>query len=191
MRLSKFVPAIIATCAMAITMMAMPGYAQDAPSQMPRGPIKTPIGSSPTDVLFSKITVSDMQKSYAFYTTVIGLKPAITLAQKEPPPPPGPDPKTWPGEIGLNFSGSFADPFFDIIPPRNGMPTRAMTNMIVIGFKVPDAAAVVRRVKDAGYEVIREAPVVGPGEMSVGMVRDPDGYRLELLQAATYPAKGQ
>jgi catechol 2,3-dioxygenase-like lactoylglutathione lyase family enzyme len=141
-------------------------------------------------VLFSKITVSDVQKSYAFYTEVIGLRPTVSTAQKEAPAPPGPDPKSWPAEIALNFSGSFADPFFDILPPRNGRPTREMTDMVVIGFKVPDAAAAIRRVKDAGYEVIRDAPAAGPGEMSIGMVRDPDGYRVEILQAATYPAKG-
>jgi predicted enzyme related to lactoylglutathione lyase len=156
---------------------------------MPRGPIKTPLGRSPSDVLFSKISVSDMHKSFEFYTKVIGLKQAISLAQNEPLPPPGLDPKTWPAEIGLNFSGSFADPFFDLIPARNQPLTRAMTDMIVVGFKVTDAPAVVKRVKDAGYEVIREAPVVGPGEMSIGMVRDPDGYRLEILQAASYPPR--
>ena len=175
----------------ALTMMiAAPLHSDERPAPPPRGPIKTPLGSSSSDVLFSKITVSDVQKSYMFYTGVIRLKPAITALQKEAPAPPGPDPKSWPAEIALNFSGSFADPFFDILPPRNGRPTREMTDMVVIGLKVPDAPAVIRRVKEAGYEVIREAPAVGPGEMSIGMVRDPDGYRLEILQAATYPAKG-
>jgi predicted enzyme related to lactoylglutathione lyase len=186
---------VSAICASAIALIvAVPIYAQDAtqhPQQtlMPRGPIKTPIGRSPSDVLFSKISVSDMHKSFEFYTKLIGLKQAISTAQKEPPPPPGLDSKTWPGEIGLNFSGSFADPFFDIIPARDKPLTRETADMIVIGFKVPDAAAVVQRVREAGYEVIREAPVVGPGEMSIGMVRDPDGYRLEILQAASYPAR--
>jgi predicted enzyme related to lactoylglutathione lyase len=77
-----------------------------------------------------------------------------------------------------------------LIIPAGGKPlTLSMTDMIVVGFKVPDAPAVVKRVKEAGYEVIREAPAVGPGEMSIGMVRDPDGYRLEILQAASYPPK--
>jgi catechol 2,3-dioxygenase-like lactoylglutathione lyase family enzyme len=170
-------------------MMGAPLHSEDRPASLPRGPIKTPLGSSSSDVLFSKITVSDVQKSYVFYTEVIGLKPAISTAQKEVPPPPGPDPKSWPAEIALNFSGTFADPFFDLLPPRNGKPTREMTDMIVIGLKVPDAPAIIRRAKEAGYEVIREAPPAGPGEMSIGMVRDPDGYRLEILQAASYPPK--
>jgi lactoylglutathione lyase len=176
-------------CILAL-MAAAPLHPQEKPASLPRGPIKTPLGSSSSDVLFSKITVSDMQKSYAFYTEVIGLKPAISTAQNQAPPAPGPDPKSWPAELALNFSGTFADPFFDLLAPRNGKPTHEMTDMIVIGLKVPDAPAVIRRVKQAGYEVIREAPVVGPGEMSIGMVRDPDGYRLEILQAATYPPKG-
>jgi predicted enzyme related to lactoylglutathione lyase len=180
---------LVSICTLAMV-IAAPVYSEQSSVSLPRGPIKTPLGSSSSDVLFSKITVSDVQKSYAFYTEVIGLKPAISTAQKEAPAPPGPDPKSWPAEIALNFSGSFADPFFDILPPRNGRPTREMTDMVVIGLKVPDAPAVIRRVKEAGYEVIREAPVVGPGEMSIGMVRDPDGYRLEILQAATYPARG-
>ncbi len=178
-------------CAIAL-MMAVHSYAQNGQPRLPTGPIKTPLGSSPADVLFSKITVSDMHKSYEFYTKVIGLKQAITLSQKEPPPPPGTDSKTWPFELALNFSGSFADPFFDLLSPRGGaVPTRETASMTVIGLKVPDAPAVIRRVKEAGYEVIREAPVVGPGEMSIGMVRDPDGYRVEILQAASYPPKAR
>jgi lactoylglutathione lyase len=180
---------LVSLCTLAMVIAAAPLHAEERPVSLPRGPIKTPLGSSSSDVLFSKITVSDVQKSYAFYTEVIGLRPAISTAQKEAPAPPGSDPKSWPAEIALNFSGSFADPFFDILAARSGKPTHEMTDMIVIGLKVPDAPAVIKRVKEAGYEVIREAPVVGPGEMSIGMVRDPDGYRLEILQAATYPPR--
>jgi catechol 2,3-dioxygenase-like lactoylglutathione lyase family enzyme len=164
--------------------------AQPAPAQpqMPRGPIKTPLGRSPAEVLGSKVVVSDMVKSFDFYTRVVGLRPAKSLAQTEPLPPPGADTSQWPVEYGFNFSGSFGDAFFDILRPRSDSKiTRESADLVTLIFKVPDARAVIRRAKELGYEVIREAPAVRPGEMSIGFIRDPDGYRVEIIQAADYP----
>jgi catechol 2,3-dioxygenase-like lactoylglutathione lyase family enzyme len=155
---------------------------------MPRGPIKTPLGRSPAEVLGSKVVVSDMAKSFDFYTKVVGLRPAKSLAQAEPLPPPGADASQWPVEYGFNFSGSYEDAFFDILRPRpDTRITRESADLVTVIFKVPDAPAVMRRAREAGYEVIREAPAVGPGEMSIGFIRDPDGYRIEIIQAADYP----
>jgi lactoylglutathione lyase len=190
MRVSKWLTSALCTAALAL-MAAAPSYAQQA--GRPAGPVKVPLGTASSEVLLSKITVSDLPKSYDFYTKIIGLKRALTVDQKEPAPLPTVTDDSGPAfvEVGLNFSGSFANPFFDLVHQRGEKPTRAAANMTVVGFKVPDAPAVIRRVKEAGYEVIREAPAVGPGEMSIGMVRDPDGYRVEIIQAASYPATRQ
>ena len=156
---------------------------------MPRGPIRTPLGRQPAEVLASKIVVSNMQRSFDFYTKVVGLQPAKTISQTQPFPQGGADNSQWPMEYGLNFSGSYADAFFDLLRPRaDNLPTPASTGLVQLVFKVPDAQAVMRRAKDLGYTVTREAPVVGAGEMSIGMLRDPDGYNVEIIQAASYPA---
>jgi len=156
---------------------------------MPRGPIRTPLGRQPAEVLASKIVVSNMQRSFNFYTKVVGLQPAKTISQTQPFAQGGADNSQWPMEYGLNFSGSYADAFFDLLRPRaDNMPTPASTGLVQLVFKVPDAQAVMRRAKDLGYTVTREAPVVGAGEMSIGMLRDPDGYSVEIIQAASYPA---
>lgn len=168
----------------------LPAVFTNTPSQARalRGPIKTPVGRHPYEVLGSKVVVSDMQKSFDFYTKVIGLKPAKSLAQAEPLPPAGPDNSKWPGEYGFNFTGSYADAYFDILRPGpDTMPTPASASLVQLVFKVPDVPAIIRRAKELGYTVTREAPVVGPGEMSIGLIRDPDGYRVEVIQAADYP----
>jgi catechol 2,3-dioxygenase-like lactoylglutathione lyase family enzyme len=154
--------------------------------------IRTPLGTSSPQVLLAKFTVSDLPKSYEFYTRVLGLKWALAVGQQQPPAP-GPANDAQPAfiEIPLNFTGSLADPFFVIVQQRGSKPTPKVAKMSWVGFKVPDAPAAIRRVKEAGYEVVRDAPAVGPGVMSIGIVRDPDGYTVELIQAANYPATGR
>jgi catechol 2,3-dioxygenase-like lactoylglutathione lyase family enzyme len=176
------------THAVALTLAVLfggPSLAKAEPTP-PRSPVRTALGTSDRQVLLAKFTVSDLEKSYAFYTQVIGLRRALVPEQGNPPPPRN-DPERAFIEIALNFSGSFGDPFFDLVQQKGVKPTREFARSAVIGFKVSDAPAVVRRARDMGYEVVREAPMVGPGEMSIGMVRDPDGYLVELIQSASVP----
>lgn len=173
---------------------ALTGYAMAAigsaavHAQVSPAPRTTPLGRLPAEVLASKVVVSDMQKSFDFYTKVIGLKPAKSISQAEPIPPAGSDNSKWPSEYGLSFSGSYAEAFFDILRPHaDNMPTPNSTSLVQLVFKVPDAPAVIRRAKELGYTVTREAPVVRAGQMSIGMLNDPDGYSVEIIQAASYP----
>jgi catechol 2,3-dioxygenase-like lactoylglutathione lyase family enzyme len=164
------------------------GADQQGQNQMPRE-IRTPLGTGSEQVLLAKFTVSDLPKSYEFYTKIIGLKWALSVGQEQPhAPTPASDSQPAFMEIPLNFSGSLADPFFVLVHQQGSKPTPEVAKMSWVGFKVPDAPAAVRRVKDAGYEVVREAQAVGPGVMSIGIVRDPDGFTVELIQAASYPA---
>jgi catechol 2,3-dioxygenase-like lactoylglutathione lyase family enzyme len=154
--------------------------------------IRTPLGTSSAQVLLAKITVSDLPKSYEFYTKIVGLKWALSPGQPQPPAPvQANDSQPAFIEIPMNFSGSLADPFFVLVQQRSGKPTPDAARMSWVGFKVPDAPAIVRRIKEAGYEVVREPPTVGPGEMSIGIARDPDGYTVEFIQSASYPATGR
>jgi lactoylglutathione lyase len=163
-----------------------PSQSQES-RQMP-SEIRTPLGTSSAQVLLAKFTVSDLPKSYEFYTKIIGLKWALSVGQQQPPAPGHVD-DSQPAfiEIPLNFSGSLADPFFVLIQQRGSKPILENARMSWVGLKVPDATAAVRRVKEAGYEVVRDPQPVGPGLMSIGIVRDPDGYSVELIQSASYP----
>ena len=172
-----------ALCASVIALTAAtPTGAQEAPKRS--GPRL--LGTMPQEFLLTKVIVSDIVKSFEFYTKVIGLK--LAVASDRPATPPT---SSTVGEVGLNFSGTQAEAFFLIVKSTTETPTPGAANMTTIGFKVSDAPAVIRRGKAAGYEVIREAPMVTQGEMSVGFLRDPDGYRVEILQASSYPVKGR
>jgi hypothetical protein len=48
-------------------------------------------------------------------------------------------------EIPLNYSGSMADPLFLLVKQRGKKPSAEYANMVVIGFKVPDARGTVER----------------------------------------------
>jgi len=140
------------------------------------------MGTKPEEFLMAKVAVSDLVKSYEFYTQVIGLKlvssPDIATA-KAPTPN---DPEKEFVEIPLNYSGSMADALFLIMKRRGQKPSSEWTNMITLGFKVPDSRAVVERAVKAGYK----APRGVPGEGQAGFVTDPDGYNVELVSTPSF-----
>lgn len=191
MKLMHHLIATLCTCAVTMALCADASAESQAPPAIAqRTRIKTPLGRLPQEVLGMKVVVTDMPKSLEYYTKVIGLKPAKALGQPGPgPAPTGTDPTKWPSEYGLNYEGEFSEAFFDLLRPTpTEKPTPQSASMTTLMFKVPDAPAVIQRAKDMGYQVIREAPIVKPGEMSIGMLRDPDGYRVEIIQAASYPS---
>jgi len=150
----------------------------DSSAQTPR---TTMLGSRDQQFLLAKITVSDLRRSYKFYTEVIGLKwataPSVPL--DEPLGLKDPDPLF--AEIPMNFNGSLGDPFFVIVKKRDSDPSPDLADKVWIGFKVPDAAAAVARAKETGAEVVRET---GAGAMKFGFIKDPDGYNIEFIEAA-------
>src|SRR5579862_436148 len=140
------------------------------------------MGTKPQEFLMAKVAVSDLVKSYEFYTQVIGLKlvtsPDIATA-KAPTPN---DPEKEFVEIPLNYSGSMADALFLIMKRRGQKPSWEWNNMVTLGFKVPDSRAVVERALKAGYK----APRGVPGEGQAGFVTDPDGYNVELVSTPSF-----
>lgn len=52
-----------------------------------------------------------------------------------------------------------------------------------IALGVPDAYAAVEKIKAAGGNVTREAGPVAGGSTVIAFVTDPDGYKIELIQA--------
>lgn len=52
-----------------------------------------------------------------------------------------------------------------------------------IALGVPDAAAACERIRAAGGKITREAGPVKGGSTVIAFVEDPDGYKIELIQA--------
>jgi predicted enzyme related to lactoylglutathione lyase len=153
-------------------------------------PARTALGTRTPDIILYKFTVTDLGKSYDFYTKVVGLKMA-NAPGRPPMQIPSADMVEQQGyaEIPLNFTGSLADPFFVVYQQRGARPNPDTARLSIVGFKVADVRAAIRRVKEAGYEVVREpGDVMGSG-VSVGFARDPDGYTIEFIQAADNPAR--
>lgn len=167
MRMTKFYPL------MGGLLLAAP---LPALAEAPAAPalVQSTLGSYDTEFLFAKITVSDMVRSYRFYTEVIGLKLASPMLK---PPAPG-DPEKEFVEYPLNFTGSLTQPFLVVIKRRGQSPSPESARLTVVGIKVPDVAAAMARAKAAGATVVRE-PL--PGATTFGMVTDPDGYTVEFI----------
>ena len=171
---------ILVLVGMAATAVAATEPARSEKLQGQQQSRKMPIvGTKSQEILLTKITVSDLMKSYEFYTKVIGFKlvtsPDIELS-KAPTPN---DPEKDFVEIPLNFSGSMADPMFLLIKQRGVKPAPESTRMVVVGLKVENRKALVERATQAGYKPVREISV---GDAQVSFIADPDGYTLEIFQ---------
>jgi catechol 2,3-dioxygenase-like lactoylglutathione lyase family enzyme len=143
------------------------------------------MGTMPQEFFMAKIMVSDLQKSYDFYTRVLGLKP-VTKADLPMPAMPKPgDPEKDFFEIAFNYSGSMADPMFLLFTRRGQKPTPDRVGVVSLGFKVADVAAVMDRAAKAGFPPSRPFDPARP----VGFIKDPDGYAVELVQGPSYPRR--
>lgn len=141
------------------------------------------IGTRDQQFLLSKITVSNLVRSYRFYTEVIGL----SMASPQMTPPTDADPEQDFREFPFNFTASLADPFFVIVKRRGVTPSPEEAAKTVIGFKVPNSRAVLERAAAAGYTAGPRDP--GDGPMSFAFIADPDGYQVELVMAPNAPAQ--
>jgi catechol 2,3-dioxygenase-like lactoylglutathione lyase family enzyme len=162
----------------------IPASAQQQAPAAPAAPQRPEVrmGTKPQEFLMAKVAVSDLVKSYEFYTQIIGLKlvtsPDIATAKA---PTPNDAEKDF-VEIPLNYTGTMADPLFLLTKRRGQKPSPEWTNMVTLGFKVPDSRAIVERAVKAGYK----APRGLPGEGQAGFVTDPDGYNVELVSTPSF-----
>jgi catechol 2,3-dioxygenase-like lactoylglutathione lyase family enzyme len=147
------------------------------------------LGRQPSELMLAAIFVSDIVKSYDFYTKVIGLTICQADGAPRKLPPSARDGQQDFVEIPLNFSGSVADAFFVLVKKPGTTPTKDAGKLTIFGFKVPDVRAAVERVRKAGYEIVSEPH--GAQTVTEAMVRDPDGYTVEFIEAPanSAPAK--
>ena len=131
-------------------------------------------------VLHTMIRVGDLTRSIRFYTEVLGM---ALLRQKDYPD----------GKFTLAFVGYGAESDQAVIEltynygvdhydPGSGFGH--------IALEVDDAYAACDAIRQRGGRVVREAGPMKHGTTVIAFVEDPDGYKIELIQAGSRRVDG-
>jgi lactoylglutathione lyase len=119
------------------------------------------------------LRVGDMQRSIDFYTRVLGMTLLRTTDR--------PDQKYTLAFVGY---GSEKEHAVLELTYNYGVDKYELGGAFGhIAIAVPDAYAACERIKAAGGTVTREAGPVKGGSTVIAFVQDPDGYKIELIQA--------
>ena len=127
-------------------------------------------------MLHTMLRVGNMERSIAFYTQVLGMK---VLRQHDFPD----------GQFSLAFVGYGDEAHHTVIELtyNYGVESYDMGKAYGhIALEVDDAAQACEAVRKAGGKVVREAGPMMHGSTVIAFVEDPDGYKVEFIQAGTY-----
>ena len=127
-------------------------------------------------MLHTMLRVGNMERSIAFYTQVLGMK---VLWQHDFPD----------GKFSLAFVGYGDEAHHTVIELtyNYGVESYDMGKAYGhIALEVDDAAQACEAVRKAGGKVVREAGPMMHGTTVIAFVEDPDGYKVEFIQAGTY-----
>ena len=122
------------------------------------------------------IICSDYVRSRRFYTEVLGMK---VLRQHDYPD----------GKFTLAFVGYGDEKDHTVLELtyNYGVESYDMGKAYGhIAIEVDDAYKACEKVKQAGGKVIREAGPMMHGTTVIAFIEDPDGYKIEFIQAGTY-----
>ncbi|MGI9235500.1 MAG: VOC family protein [Woeseiaceae bacterium] len=116
------------------------------------------------------IAVSELETSVAFYTNIVGMVelqtfelPAVT-------------------QVVLGFEGVRGASVL-LMKHKDDTNRNFENSPVKLVFYIPDTAATLEAVRDAGFVVEREAiEVPSMGNAIVGFAKDPDGYLVEFFQ---------
>jgi lactoylglutathione lyase len=124
-------------------------------------------------ILHTMLRVGDMQRSIDFYTKVMGMKLLRTTDRPEQ-------------KYSLAFVG-YGDERSDAVLELTynyGVGSYDLgTAFGHIAIAVDDAYAACEKIRAAGGNVTREPGPVKGGSTVIAFVTDPDGYKIELIQA--------
>lgn len=120
------------------------------------------------------LRVGDLQRSIDFYTKVMGMK-VLRMTDR-------PEQKYTLAFVGYGAEseGAVLELTYNYGVDRYELGT-AFGH---IAIAVDDARAACERIKAAGATVTREAGPVKGGSTVIAFVQDPDGYKIELIEAA-------
>ena len=126
-------------------------------------------------LLHTMIRVGDLDRSIAFYTEVLGMQ---LLRRKEYPD----------GRFTLAFVGYGPESDQAVIELTYNWDTDKYdlgNGFGHVALEVEDARAACDEIRKRGGRVVREAGPMKHGSTIIAFVEDPDGYRIELIQAGS------
>ncbi|CAM8369817.1 lactoylglutathione lyase [Candidatus Methylopumilus universalis] len=127
-------------------------------------------------VLHTMIRVSDLEKSLTFYTNILGMK---LLRLHEYPE----------GKFTLAFVGFGDEKDHAVIELTYNWGVTSYDKGNAFGhiaIEVEDAYNTCELIKSKGGKVVREAGAMQHGTTVIAFIEDPDGYKIELIQAGTF-----
>jgi lactoylglutathione lyase len=122
------------------------------------------------------IRVSDLEKSLTFYTNILGMK---LLRLHEYPE----------GKFTLAFVGFGDEKDHAVIELTYNWGVTSYDKGNAFGhiaIEVKDAYKTCELIKSKGGKVVREAGAMQHGTTVIAFIEDPDGYKIELIQAGTF-----
>ncbi len=125
-------------------------------------------------LLHTMLRVGDLDRSLAFYTEVLGMR----LLRRQDYPE---------GKFTLAFVGYQDESEGAVIELTHNWGVESYelgTAYGHIALAVPDAYAACDTIRARGGKVVREAGPMKHGSTVIAFVEDPDGYKIELIQAA-------
>ncbi len=123
-------------------------------------------------ILHTMLRVTDLEKSLAFYSEVLGMK---LLRRKDYPE----------GKFTLAFIGYGEESDTAVIELTHNWGVSAYQLGDAYGhiaIEVPDAYTACAAIKLRGGKVAREAGPMKHGDTVIAFIEDPDGYKIELIQ---------
>lgn len=126
-------------------------------------------------ILHTMIRVGDLQRSIQFYTELLGMKLLRTRDYPE-------------GKFTLAFLGYGPESEQAAIELTYNYGVEHYepgTGFGHIALEVSDAYEACAEIKRRGGKVVREAGPMKHGTTVIAFVEDPDGYKIELIQAGT------
>lgn len=127
-------------------------------------------------VLHTMIRVIDLEKSINFYTNFLGM----TLLRRHEYPD---------GKFTLAFVGFGDEKDHAVIELTYNWDVASYDKGNAFGhiaIEVEDAYKACALIKAKGGKVIREAGPMQHGTTVIAFIEDPDGYKIELIQAGTF-----
>jgi len=125
-------------------------------------------------ILHTMLRVGDLERSIDFYTNVLGMR----LLRKTDRP----DQKYTLAFVG--YGDERAHAVLELTYNYGVSSYDTGTGYGHVAIAVPDAAAACAAVRAKGGNVTREAGPVKGGTSVIAFVQDPDGYKIELIEAA-------
>ncbi len=125
-------------------------------------------------LLHTMLRVGDLDRSLAFYTEVLGMRLLRRQDYSE-------------GKFTLAFVGYQDESEGAVIELTHNWGVESYelgTAYGHIALAVPDAYAACDAIRARGGKVVREAGPMKHGSTVIAFVEDPDGYKIELIQAA-------